>query len=683
MFFWIGISAWLVRKTVQTWYKSSHHAEVAKQAAHAARQLHQQQAREADIPATPHRWCKLARTSQHPVLCAVCFSEVSLDAMVKVNCCEVCGVAVHKLCRHLMPSNCKPVSLRAAATPHHWMPAACVVEDEYGAAGSAADGQTSLCLYCKEPCIGMLLPVEEPIWQCSWCQEVCHVRCHHGHHRVLQPPGAKGRGARRSAGRRPRMGQHPQSCVELRLRAGAGAADAPWGGAYGSEGWLGPLETIPDSPHSAGSVSRGSTSGSGSRSSLDGEPRPAPARGWSNSSMDESLGSRHDPAEDIHGGACRDGRRGSSLDGASQDDDETVRRRPPGLRGESPRSASRPRAFHLGPQASPGRALPTDSAAHCCRLGPASRMVVPPTCVHLETAPADGGPRSTAPTGSESEASSPRASLQQAGKEAAAPAEASGTSWTARAVNAGKQAGRQARQQANELLEGLYRSGALGKNMVLSAPKAEYSIAGLSPWHRPLLVFINTKSGPQVGSGLRRWFLRVFNPLQVVELPREDPMQALRLFSDLSNLRVLVVGGDGTVGWILGCIDHVKEGGPSPIASPSPGAGSRRNCLAQWGGGGGLSGRGGLARERDLDRAAPGGNHRRLRRLRSWTVCGPRAAPWAGWGCPRRGRGREGGRGAVAAGGAAEARARPSPPFPPGAGREGRGGAAAAGGRRR
>ena len=34
----------------------------------------------------------------------------------------------------------------------------------------------------------------------------------------------------------------------------------------------------------------------------------------------------------------------------------------------------------------------------------------------------------------------------------------------------------------------------------------------------------------------------------MVELPREDPEAALRLFAGIPGLRVLVVGGDGTVG---------------------------------------------------------------------------------------------------------------------------------------
>jgi len=45
---------------------------------------------------------------------------------------------------------------------------------------------------------------------------------------------------------------------------------------------------------------------------------------------------------------------------------------------------------------------------------------------------------------------------------------------------------------------------------------------------------------------------------QVVELPREAPEAALRLFSEVPGLRVLVVGGDGTVGWILGCLDSLQ-----------------------------------------------------------------------------------------------------------------------------
>jgi diacylglycerol kinase (ATP) len=45
---------------------------------------------------------------------------------------------------------------------------------------------------------------------------------------------------------------------------------------------------------------------------------------------------------------------------------------------------------------------------------------------------------------------------------------------------------------------------------------------------------------------------------QVVELPREEPEAPLRLFADVPGLRVLVLGGDGTVGWILSCLDSLQ-----------------------------------------------------------------------------------------------------------------------------
>ena len=48
-------------------------------------------------------------------------------------------------------------------------------------------------------------------------------------------------------------------------------------------------------------------------------------------------------------------------------------------------------------------------------------------------------------------------------------------------------------------------------------------------------------------------------PSQVVELPKENPQEALQLFADVPKLQVLVMGGDGTAGWILGCLDQIQE----------------------------------------------------------------------------------------------------------------------------
>lgn len=53
----------------------------------------------------------------------------------------------------------------------------------------------------------------------------------------------------------------------------------------------------------------------------------------------------------------------------------------------------------------------------------------------------------------------------------------------------------------------------------------------------------------------------------MVELPREGPEQALKLFGGLPNLRLLVIGGDGTVAWILSCIDSIQVQALDPMSS--------------------------------------------------------------------------------------------------------------------
>ncbi len=44
----------------------------------------------------------------------------------------------------------------------------------------------------------------------------------------------------------------------------------------------------------------------------------------------------------------------------------------------------------------------------------------------------------------------------------------------------------------------------------------------------------------------------------MVELPREKPERALELFADMPGLRLLIIGGDGTVGWVLSCLDALQ-----------------------------------------------------------------------------------------------------------------------------
>lgn len=88
---------------------------------------------------------------------------------------------------------------------------------------------------------------------------------------------------------------------------------------------------------------------------------------------------------------------------------------------------------------------------------------------------------------------------------------------------------------------------------------SEWAIDILPPHCRPTLVFVNVKSGPQVGEALYRRFLRVLHPLQVVCLPRDSPEPALRLFAFIPGVRILCVGGDGTAGWIMSTLDILAE----------------------------------------------------------------------------------------------------------------------------
>ncbi|VDK58684.1 unnamed protein product [Cylicostephanus goldi] len=54
-----------------------------------------------------------------------------------------------------------------------------------------------------------------------------------------------------------------------------------------------------------------------------------------------------------------------------------------------------------------------------------------------------------------------------------------------------------------------------------------------------------------------RKFKRLLNPLQVFDIIATGPDFALSFFDTLDCFRVLVCGGDGTVGWVLGAFDRL------------------------------------------------------------------------------------------------------------------------------
>ncbi|XP_019463883.1 PREDICTED: diacylglycerol kinase 2-like isoform X2 [Lupinus angustifolius] len=153
-------------------------------------------------------------------------------------------------------------------------------------------------------------------------------------------------------------------------------------------------------------------------------------------------------------------------------------------------------------------------------------------------------------------------------------------------------------KKSNDELFDHMNSGRLLRNGEAVTPSRvkKHTLVDLPQDARPLLVFINARSGGQLGPSLHRRLNMLLNPVQIFELSAsQGPEVGLEFFKSVQYFRVLVCGGDGTVAWVLDAVERHNFESPPPVSILPLGTGNDLSRTLNWGRGlSALDGQGGL-----------------------------------------------------------------------------------------
>ncbi|CAN6453331.1 unnamed protein product [Victoria cruziana] len=129
---------------------------------------------------------------------------------------------------------------------------------------------------------------------------------------------------------------------------------------------------------------------------------------------------------------------------------------------------------------------------------------------------------------------------------------------------------------------------------------SEKGTEDISPFPEcPVMVFINSKSGGQLGGDLLTTYRMLLSSAQVIDLGADAPDKVLhKVYANIErlkavddrlafhieqNMRLIVAGGDGTAGWLLGVVCDLKLAHPPPVATVPLGTGNNLPFSFGWG----------------------------------------------------------------------------------------------------